>query len=195
MAIPTAIPELPFTRRFGNFAGKIEGSNTYRDLAQRFVTHTSQGISYQSFKDDLYQYLVSSVDPSYGRRRFNDQLYAQLKGILPDSNTQRLNDMLVVKTCSQLLNFLVIESHQRPNHFVFIDLVSNLGPTLTTGIVIKIVLVCRKVKPYLDKRFSLLFNHYEASAREVVQWLVNCLETLNVAFSITFGSVDLSFML
>jgi len=93
-----------------------------------------------------------------------------------------------------LINFLVVESGRKPQHYVFIDLISNLGPTMTTAIVIKVVLICRKVKPYVEKRFSILFNHYESSAREVVEWLVNVLENMNIAFSINFGSVDLSFI-
>ncbi|MCS6815059.1 MAG: hypothetical protein NZ772_16005, partial [Cyanobacteria bacterium] len=102
---PTLLDDHDLVLAVKQFAGKVEGSNTYKDLAQRFVTHTSQGISFQSFKDDLYQYLVTSIEPSYGKRRFNDQLYNQLKNILPDSNSQRVNDMLLVKACSQLLNF------------------------------------------------------------------------------------------
>ncbi|MCS6814513.1 MAG: hypothetical protein NZ772_13230, partial [Cyanobacteria bacterium] len=79
-------------------------------------------------------------------------------------------------------------------HFVFVDLVTNLGPTQTIGIVVKVVLICPKIAPYLEKRFSILFNHYEASPRDVVQWLIDCLENLNVAFSINLGSADLSFI-
>jgi len=191
---PTLLDDHDLALAVKHFAGKVEGSDTYRDLAQRFMTHTSQGSSFKSFKDDLYQYLVTSIDPGYGKRRFNDQLYNQLKNIMPDSNSQKLNDMLMVKTCSQLLNFLVVESSQHPQHFVFVDLVTNLGPTNTIGIVVKVVLICRKVTPYLEKRFSILFNHYEASPHDVVQWLVNCLENVNVAFSINLGTADLSFI-
>jgi hypothetical protein len=93
-----------------------------------------------------------------------------------------------------LLNFLIVESSQRPNHFIFIDVVSNLGPIRTTGLLLKIVLVCRKVKPYLEKRFYILFNHYENSNNEAVQWLIKMLENLNVGLSTNFGSVDLSFI-
>jgi hypothetical protein len=191
---PTLLDDHDLALAVKQFAGKVEGSDTYRDLAQRFITHTSQGLSFQSFKDDLYQYLVTSIDPGYGKRRFNDQLYNQLKNTMPDSNSQQVNDMLMVKTCSQLLNFLIVESSQHPQHFVFVDLVTNLGPTSTIGIVVKVVLICRKVTPYLEKRFSILFNHYEASPHDVVHWLVNCLENLNVAFSINLGAADLSFI-
>ena len=191
---PTLLSDQELCRALKQFAGKSQSAGTYRDLAQRFLTHTNQAPTYQSFKDDLYQYITASVDPEYGRRQFNNQLYSQLKQTLPESNNQKLNDFLLVRTCSQLLNFLVVESPQRPNHFVFVDLISNIGSTLTTGLLLKIVLICRKVKPYLEKRFSILFNHYEFCRRDGVQWLVEAMEMLNLALSTNFSTIDLSFI-
>ncbi|MGB5963279.1 MAG: hypothetical protein WBG73_21770 [Coleofasciculaceae cyanobacterium] len=193
---PVSNPTLLSDRELGialkQFVGKVQGSHTYRDVAQSFLTHTNQTSSYKEFKNDLYEYLITSIDPAYGKRQFNERLYTHLKNTLPDSEALRPTEFLIVRTCSQLLNFLVVESPQRPNHFTFVDLITNLGSTLTTGLLLKIVLLCRKVKPYLEKRFSILFNHYESSTRDGVPWLITSLENLNVAFSIHFGSADLS---
>lgn len=193
---PVSNPTLLSDRELGaalkQFVGKVQGSYTYRDVAQSFLTHSSHTHSFKAFKDDLYEYLIASVDPAYGKRHFNDRLYNHLKNTLPQSDCQRPSEFLIVRTCSQLLNFLVVESPQRPRHFVFVDLITNLGATLTTGLLLKIVLLCRKVKPYLEKRFSILFNHYETANRDGVPWLVKSLENLNIALSIHFGSADLS---
>ncbi|MEG4497260.1 hypothetical protein QUB05_08285 [Microcoleus sp. F10-C6] len=186
-------PELFFALK--QFVGKVEGADTYRQLASRFRTNASTNQSYGSFKDDLYEYLISSVaDDRYGKRLFNEKLYKQLQNTLPHSEGQKFNEFLMIRTCSQLLNFLVVESPVRPNHFVFIDLISNLGPTQTTGLLLKIVLICGKVKPYLEKRLAILFGHYEFSTREGVVWLVKALENLNLALSTNFGKVDVSFL-
>jgi hypothetical protein len=191
---PTLLTDQELCTALKHFAGKSQGAYTYRDLAQCFLTHTTQTQSFGSFKDDFYQYITASVDPEYGRRQFNNQLHSQLKNMLPESNSQRLNDFLLVRTCSQLLNFLVVESNQSPNHFVFVDLIANLGPALTTGLLLKIVLICRKVKPHLEKRFSILFNHYEESKRDAVNWLVQAMEHLNLALSTNFSTLDLAFI-
>jgi hypothetical protein len=61
------------------------------------------------------------------------------------------------------------------------------------GLLLKIVLICRKVKPHLEGKFAILFNHYENSTTNSVSWLVETLEQLNIAFSINFGGIDLSF--
>ena len=189
---PTLLSDRELAAALKQFVGKVQGPNTYRDVAQSFLTHTSQTSSYRDFKDDLYEYLTASIDPAYGKRQFNERLYNHLKNTLTQSDLQKPTEFLIVRTCSQLLNFLVVESPQRPNHFIFVDLITNLGATLTTGLLLKIVLLCRKVKPYLEKRFSILFNHYESSTRDGVPWLITSLENLNVAFSVHFGSADLS---
>lgn len=49
-----------------------------------------------------------------------------------------------------------------------------------------------KVKSYLEKRCSILFNHYEGFSQEEVPWLVQALENMQIAFSIHFGRADLS---
>ncbi len=191
---PTLLDDRELLNALQQYAGKGQDSYTSRELAQRFISHSSHTSSYQAFKDDLYQYLTASVDPEYGNRQFNNQLYNHLKQTLPESNTQRPNDFLMVRTCSQLLNFLVVDNPNRPNHFVFVDLIANLGPTATIGLLLKIVLICRKVKPYLEKRFSILFSHYEFRARQGVQWLIAAMENLNVALCTNFSPIDLSFM-
>ena len=100
--------------------------------------------------------------------------------------------ILLLRTCSQLLNFLIVQSPTQPNHFVFVDMLSNLGAINTTSLLLKLVLLCRKVKPYLEKRFSILFNHYESHTQSSVQWLVMAMEHLNIALSTNFGSMNLA---
>jgi hypothetical protein len=99
-----------------------------------------------------------------------------------------------VRTCNQVLNFMVIESKQRPNHSVFMDLLNNVGSTLTVGLLLKVVLLCNKVKPYLERRLSILFQHYESQARGSVDWLVRCLEKLNLAWTAHFSAQNLSYV-
>jgi hypothetical protein len=84
----------------------------------------------------------------------------------------------------------VIESAQKPQHFLFIDLISNIGPTFTTGLLLKVVMLCGKVKPYLEKRFALLFSHYENYTKNSLGWLVKVLENANLALVTNFGSTD-----
>ncbi len=188
---PTLLSDRELVASLNQFTGKVDQGRSYSDSARMFLQQ-NRASTFGEFKEDLYQYLSGSVDASYGNRKFNKLLSQQLENTLPQSDDHPLSDFLLVRTCSQLLNFLVVESPRKPQHFVFIDLINNLGPLLTIGILLKLVLLCRKVKPYLERRFSTLFSHYEASTQGSVDWLIKVLENLNVAFSLTFGSVDIS---
>ncbi|SKB13561.1 conserved hypothetical protein [Planktothrix sp. PCC 11201] len=192
---PTFLNNRELFAALKQFVGKIEGTQTYKDLAQNFLSHTQTNQSFREFKDSLYEYISpTSIDSSYIRNQFNDKLYKQLQNTIPHSDDENFNEFLLLRTCNQILNFLVVESSQKPNHFVFIDLIANVGPTMTVGLLLKIVLICRKVKPYLEKRFAILFNHYESCSQDGVLWLVKVLENLNIALSTNFGGVDLSFI-
>jgi hypothetical protein len=191
---PTLLSDRELFGAITQYVGKVEGTSTYRDLAQTFLTHSRHTPSFRSFKGELYGYLVSAIDPEYGKRQFNNRLSNYLQNILSHNDSQPFNEFLLLRTCSHLLNFLVVDSSQQPQHFVFIDLIGNLGINFTIGLLLKIVLICRKVKPYLEKRFSILFNHYESDGGDAVMWLIQALENLNVALTIHFGGVDLSYL-
>jgi hypothetical protein len=115
-----------------------------------------------------------------------------IESILPDCNDRRLDEIGLLRSCTHLLNYLVVESPQKPQHFVFIDMISNLGAVFTTGLLLKIVLICQKAKPLLESRLSMLFDRYEATTCKGVPWLVKSLETWNVAGAIHFGKMDAS---
>ncbi|MBE9128692.1 MULTISPECIES: AAA-like domain-containing protein [unclassified Coleofasciculus] len=190
---PTFLKNNELYLAFKQFAGKIEGSHTYRELAQDFLSRTCQTSSYLLFKEDLYKYLITSIEPEYGRHQFYERLYKHLQNTFPQFDSHKVNNVLLGQTCSQLFKFLVVESSQHPEHFVFIDLVSNLGHLKTTGLLLKIVLLSPQVnKPDLEKRLAILFNHYESKAIEEILDLVKSLDNLNVAFVVNFGAVDLS---
>ena len=186
---PTLLDDLTLGQALRHYMGKVDGHRTHRDQALNLLAGSPQ--SFAGFKDDLYDYLTASIDSGYGKRRFNNHLHSQLQLLLPDSNAQPMNDFLLVRTCSQMLNFLVVDSPQQTNHYVFVDLITNLGAVTTTGLLLKIVLLCRKVIPGLEKRFSILFNHYETYQHEAVQWLVQALENLHLALTTNFGAVSL----
>ncbi|NJN32130.1 MAG: hypothetical protein HC824_18220, partial [Synechococcales cyanobacterium RM1_1_8] len=192
---PTLLSDPELAASVRHFTGKIEGNQTYRDLAKGFQAQTRCGPTYGHFKRDIHQYLSASIDPAFSKQRFNQQLCGNLQGIFPDLEHQPLNDFLMVRTCGQLLNFLVVENSRKLEHFTFVDLVGNIGATATTGLLLKVVLLCTKVKPYLEKRFAILFDHYERAAQESVLWLVQVLENINVAFSTNFGNANLSLVI
>ena len=187
---PTLLNDKELNRALKYYVSPVEGNYTYKALSQNFLANTVYSSTYKDFKNDLYDYLITPVD--HGKGQFNKKLYDVLQNTLPQWDQQKPSEFLILRTSSQLFNYLVVESGQKPDHYIFIDMITNMGVTRTVGLLLKLVLVCRKVKPHLDKRFSILFNHYEGFSRDQVPWLVKSLESLQVAFSIHFGKADLS---
>ncbi len=189
---PTLLSDQELYTAVKQFVGKVYGPYTYRDLAQNFLTHIQGSTSYGAFKSDLYEYLTSTIEPDYGKRQFNQRLFKRLQETFPESDNRPLDDFLLVRTCSQLFNFLVVESPQQPSHHLFIDMISNLGPVQTMGVLLKIAMLSQKVKPHLERRFSILFSHYETQTLNEILWFVKSLENLNVALITNFGNLNLN---
>jgi len=187
---PTLLNDKELNRTLKYYLGTVAGNYTYKALSQNFLANTVYRPTYKDFKNDLYDYLITSVD--YGKGQFNKKLYDVLQNTLPHCDQQKPSEFLMLRTSSQLLNYLVVESGQKPDHYIFMDMITNMGVTRTVGLLLKLILICPKAKPHLDKRFSILFNHYESYSCERVPWLVKSLENLQVAFSIHFGQADLS---
>ncbi len=190
---PTLLSDRQLGLALRQFVGKVEGAYSYRELAQYFLTQTCHTPSYQRFKQDLYEYLITSIEPEYGKHQFNQRLYEYLQNTFPEFNSQKVNELLVGRTCRQLFDFLV-ESPQQPEHLFFIDLISNNGSLKTTGLLLKIALLSNRARPHLEKRFSMLFNHYESQIIDDIHWFVESLENLNVALVSNFEAMDLSFI-
>ncbi len=190
---PTLLSNHQLSLALEQFVGQVEGNYTYRDLADIFVKQITQETYYGDFKKYLYEYLVNTIKPIYGQHRFNQRLNKHLKNSFPEKDEQILTDSLLTKTCCDLVNFLV-ESPCNPNYLYFIDLITNLGNLETMGLLLKIVLLCGRAKPTLEKRFAILFNHYESHTISETKWFVDTLENLNVALATNFSAVDLFFI-
>ena len=192
IANPTLLSSKDLGIAFIKFAGKAEGVASYQDLSHHFAARMQTKPTIKVFKRDLYKYLITGIDSIYGNRGFNDRLGKTIDGVLVDRDSQQLDDISLVKICTHLINYLVLESSTKAQHFVLMDLINNLGAAATTGLLLKIVLICPKTKPLLESRLSILFHHYESSRCKEVAWLVKSLEHWNVAESIHFGKLDAS---
>ncbi|MGK7929980.1 MAG: hypothetical protein AB4041_00910 [Microcystaceae cyanobacterium] len=189
---PTLLTDQELNRSLKHYMGTVGNGYTYKSLSHSFSTSTVHTPTFGAYKDELYEYLMAAMSTQKGKSQFNRKIYNLLQNTLPECDHQKPSEFLMLRTASQLLNYLIVESPNNPQHYVFIDLISNMGVTRTVGLLLKVVLICNKVKPYLEKRFSILFNHYEGFTKDGVPWLVKSLENMQLAFSVHFGKVDLS---
>lgn len=188
---PTLLSNSELNEALDHYLGNVDGHN-HRDAAKRFIVDSRLTRSYREFKEELSDYLIGpllSADSKY-TNQFKRKLRKDfLQDILSDADSQPINNFLLNETCRKLLNFLIIESRLSQHH-TFIDLVSNVGHTLTIELLLRIALFCRTIKPWLEQRFAILFAHYETSKRSDMGWLVVALEHINIALSTNFGGVS-----
>lgn len=189
---PTLLSDHKLNYALKKYLGKVESGCTYLELAHNFSNHIHEIKYYQQFKNELYEYLVSGISSQSGHQKFNQKLYQYLQSILPDFHTQVVDEFTIMRTCSSLLKFLVVDSFKNPNYQLFVELTANLGETKVICLLLKLLLICHKVKPYLEQRFAILFSHYESYDKKEVPWLIDSLENLQLALSIHFGKADLS---
>ncbi|NJO42656.1 MAG: hypothetical protein HC865_19070 [Cyanobacteria bacterium RU_5_0] len=202
---PTLLTPRQLESTIRQFAGKVEGSRTYRDTARQFIDCLKQTKSYRDMKGQIYDYLTTSIryskQPDYGEHYFNRWLSTQLENMLPQRDILKPNSFLLIQTCGYLIDALIANPFHKPNdHVIFVDLINNLQATWTIGLLLKLALVCELVTYNLDaikstlaKRFTSIFRYYESRVRGDVEWLVECLENLMVALSIHFGQGDFYF--
>ncbi|NER78387.1 MAG: hypothetical protein F6K42_02190 [Leptolyngbya sp. SIO1D8] len=194
---PTRLSPAELERALAYYTGKVEGNRSHRDLAQMFQTYSKTVRSFRDFKEEFLEYLLAPLadaDPRYVNNNFGRALRQYLRDTLQDFNGQRLTDFIVITTCQKLLNFLVVQGRQQPVFRRFWQLLHEVGHTLTVGLLLRIVLFCSAVKPWLENRLSVLFHHHERYSCEEVPWLIDTLEHANVALITNFGKLGYSFL-
>lgn len=190
---PTLLKDSELITTLQHFISGVEGESTYQDLAQRFMIHSSKAATFKVYKKDLYEYLNTGGDNLYQKRQLNPKLAYYLKNTLSKWDQEKPTEQLVLRVINNLLKFLIVESEKNIDHYLYLDLVTNLGPTKTVGLLLKIMLISNKINPYLTSRFAILYNHYEQTPRYNVHWLFKSLENFHIASTIYHSAIDLSY--
>ncbi|NEQ42672.1 MAG: hypothetical protein F6K00_03550 [Leptolyngbya sp. SIOISBB] len=193
---PTQLSSEELSQALDYYTGKVEGNRSHRDLAQMFQTYSKTVRSFRDFKEEFLEYLLSPLadaDPRYVNNHFGRALRQYLRDTLNDFDGQRLTEFIVITTCQKLLNFLVVQGRQQPVFRRFWQLLNDAGHTLTVGLLLRVVLFCSAVKPWLENRMTVLFNYHEKHMCKEVPWLVGTLEHMNIALLTNFGKFGYSF--
>ncbi|HIK44192.1 MAG TPA: hypothetical protein IGR64_04810 [Leptolyngbyaceae cyanobacterium M65_K2018_010] len=193
---PTLLDAPALDEAIGYYTGKIDGNRNQKDWARWFATYSKTSRSFRDFKEEFVDYLLSpiaAVEPRFNGNHFARNLRQYLRETLAEFDDQRLNSFIVVETCRRILNFLVVDSPQRPVFRQFRYLIEDIGYTLTMGLLLRVVLFCTAAKPWLERCFSVLFNLHERRFCKEVPWLVTSLEHANIALITNFNDIGYQF--
>ena len=191
---PTGLSDRDLDRGLSHYIGEIANGYTYRTWALNFRDRFIYIDSHQELKQRLHDYLTFGFNCQYSKEVLSLKLSNYLDNILPDIHANRVDEFTLLRTCSQLLKVLVVDSIHNIDHYLFVDTIASMGETKVIGLLLKIVLLCDKALPYLEQRFAILFSYYESFTQDGVPWLINSLENLQLALSIHFGKVDTSLL-
>lgn len=196
LANPTRLPQTELGTALHHYTGKVEGNRSHRDVAQMFQTYSRTVRSFGEFKEELLEYLLApltAAEPRYRNNVFSRALRQYLREALRDFDSQIPTEFMIITVCQKLLNFLVVQGRQQPVFRRFWQLIQDVGPTLAMGLLLRIVLFCGSVKPWLENRMAVLFNHHEHYRCKDAAWLINALEHANLALVTNFGKIGYSF--
>ncbi len=143
-------------------------------------------------KNSLIEYLISNMGKAPEQSIFKQYFRGQLQEILSHEPSQTLTETSYLRIGRQLLNNLVFDNSQPAKHLQLVNLTANLGITETVSLLMKLILLCPKLKPYLDKQLALLFEYYEGYPKEQVDWFVKLLETFLIVYTLCAKTVDIS---
>lgn len=182
---PTQLTPTQIEQAQQEFTCKVDGKWSYQEQAKRLRDRVRRAACCREFKEtQLYQYL--SVSKGLSLKNFNEALKDFLRNLLPQYNSLRPDKAAIEAMCKKLLDWLIADKSENPNHYTFDNLLANLGASRVVGVILKIVLFCREVKSYVEECFNRLFRHYGSFPESQTQWLVEVFEHWNLATAIHF---------
>ncbi len=193
---PTRLPDDELKQALEYYTGKVEGNRSHRDIAKMFETYRQTVRSFREFKEEFLEYVLApltNADSRYHNNTFTRSLRQFVRETMREFDDQCPKDFTIVTFCRRLLNFLVIHSRKEPIFRRFRQLLNDVGFIVTMGVLLRVVLFCATVKPWLENRMAILFNHHEPTRCGEAPWLIKALEHTNVALITNFNNVGYSF--
>jgi hypothetical protein len=166
------------------------GNYSYLSLSNIFLEQVQQ-VSFAEFKRSLHQYLIFSSD-----KRDNEfvaalkvRLTEKLDALYVTYESQRLTDALILRTANRVIDFLTTENRRDPSP-LFVLLLSQGNPMTLVVTLLKLVLISRNSRLYLEARIADLIQYYQDLPEQDCWWVVNFLEIFNVTFTIYAENVQ-----
>jgi len=134
------------------------------NLARIFLDQI-QNLSYADYKASLLNYLTySSTEQEKKEKKgfahlLKHRLNDRLSQLYLDKDSEEIRPYLMLRTCNQIISFLITENNQDPSH-AFILFVSQGHSLLLAIVLLKIILISPDSRSHLDLRIAKLVQYY-----------------------------------
>lgn len=164
------------------------GALSYTNLANIFIKQTEK-LNYHQFKLSLSRYLLfSSVNKEFVESS-NKKFSQKLNSLYPEHQEQTMDEALVSKTCNRVIEYLTTEDYQNPSE-IFLLFVQQGNPLTLIVVLLKIVLMCKNVRPHLEYCIATLIQYYRNYPEEDCKWVINFCEMFNITLAIYAENVQ-----
>lgn len=164
------------------------GSYSYTNLARLFLSQTKH-LAYGDFKRSLQNYLTFSVGDVNIATTLSQRLADQFENLYVDMDEEPVTSPLLLKTCKRIIELLTTENHQDPSP-LFVSLVSSSSPLVWALMLLKIILICPQIRPYLEACVARIIQYYEPVPADDCQWVIHFIEVLNIVLAIHADNVE-----
>jgi hypothetical protein len=164
------------------------GMFSYTNLANIFINQT-QNLSYGDFKKSLQKYLIFSEENYEFVEILKVQLAERLDELYAVHHDRTIDDALLLRTANRVIGYLTTEDHHKPSP-LFVLLLSQGNPLTLIVVLLKIILICRYARTYLDARIAELIGFYKEVPQEDCQWVVNFFEIFNITMTIYAENIE-----
>ena len=185
---PSRLSEVEFMAAFDHY--RPERSNSYYRQAHEFTKARHKLPTMGRFQAEFGAYLLDSIshqNPRYQNNHFSRSLHQHLANAA--HGEMPINQTMIVQVCRRALEFLVVENLKRPNNVNFQHLIKDVGHKITVGVLLKVVMFCKPVRPWFEERFGILFHLYEQTRKDEIVWLVKSLEHVNIALALNHKQI------
>ncbi|MDZ7957211.1 MAG: hypothetical protein RMY34_04800 [Aulosira sp. DedQUE10] len=165
-----------------------KGSFSYENVAHIFIKQTETQ-KLKDFKKSIQKYLFFTVENQELVSTLMQQLSEKLFSWKEESDEKSINNKLLLRICTRLIDCLTIENSKEPAQ-LFILLLSQGHPLTLVIILLKIILICENARSHLEIRIANLISYYENLPEEDCKWFINFLEFFNITFAIYAENVE-----
>jgi hypothetical protein len=166
------------------------GNYSYLSLSNIFLEQV-RNVSYADFKRSLHKYLIFTADQRENAfvKALKVRLSEQLDELYVSYESQRVSDALILRSCNRVIDFLTTDNRKEPSS-LFVLLLSQGNPMTLVVTLLKLILISRNSRLYLEARIADLIHYYENLPEKECLWVVNFLEIFNVTFTIYAENVQ-----
>lgn len=166
-----------------------KGAYSYVNIANIFIRQT-QNQTLRQIKVSLQKYLLfSAIEAPAFVESIRESLAKNLSSWKLESDDEKINQALFLRTCNRLIDSLTTENGKIPTNLC-LSLLSQ-GHSLTLVVLLlKIILISKNSRAHLEIRIAQLITYYENYPVEECQWLINFMEIFDITFAIYSENVE-----